>query len=273
MIEKADVCLFKPPMLTEQEAMNKLSIDIPGYPVEIFKYIEFEDIEKYKYFITSYGRLFINYGRELFPEEYIPPKQNNVYLRIELSCSTYQKRRRFFVHRLVANAFVPKLPIDIEMHRDLVNHKYNKDGRCNYAWNLEWVNDSENTLHGLYFNEKFNEELFDHNIILNRRSLIHYNQDGDLNPKSRISEHQANLICYAYTVLHYSIADCAKYAWLDGDEKDLLVVRSIINGHSWTSVSIKYGIIPKDKIKRKRTTSFRPERKDEYDKIRSTKRR
>lgn len=55
-VEKAEFCLFKPPILSEEEATEKLSININGYPKEIFKYIDFEDVIKNKYFITSYGR-------------------------------------------------------------------------------------------------------------------------------------------------------------------------------------------------------------------------
>lgn len=217
--------------------------------------------------------VFTNYGRELFPEEYVPPKQNNIYLRIELSCSSYKKRRKIFIHRLVANAFIEKSIDDITLNRNLVNHKYNKDGRCNYAWNLEWVNDSENTLHGLYFDKEFDPSLYDYNFITDRRCLINHDQDGELNPKSRISEYQAHLICYAYTVLKYNVDQCARYAWMEGNEKDLLIVRSIINGYSWNHVSINYGIIPKERVKRRRASRIRPEKKEEYDKIRNQKRR
>lgn len=275
MVEKAAICLFKQPILTEAEASEKLSLFIEGYPKEIFKYIHFEDVVENKYFITSYGRVFTSYGKELFPEAYIPPKQNNIYLRIELSCSTYIKRRKFFLHRLVANAFIPKTNDDIINNRDLVNHKYNKDGRCNFAWNLEWVNDSENTYHGLYFCEEYNHDLFDQDIILNRKSeLISYEQFGEDNPKSRISEFQANLICYAYTVLKYSMKNCAIYAWLEGNSSDIALVSSIVHGYCWNNVSIKYGIIPKEKrINIKRTTPIRPEMINEYNSIRNEKRR
>lgn len=274
MVEKAGVCLFQPPFLTEAEAAAKLSLQIPGYPVEEFKYIYFEDIIQLKYFITSYGRIFTSYGRELFPEEYIPPKQNKTYLRIELSCSSYIKRRKFFIHRLVANAFIPKTVDDIAMNRNLVNHKFNTDGRCNYAWNLEWVNDSENALHGMYFNEEYDESLFDQQLILSRRDLINYNQNGELNPKSRISEFQVHLICQAYTELGYSIEECAIYAWMEANPKDLLIIRSIIGGYSWTHISSQYGIKPGNKRSNiKRAIPIRPEKKDEYDTMRNKKRR
>lgn len=274
MVKKEAFCMFNPPKLTEIEAMQRLGLKINNYPTEEFKFIQMEDIIHEKYFITSFGRIFTSYGRELFPEEYYPPKKNNVYLRIELSCSGYIKRRKFFVHRLVGNAFIPKTQDDINNNRDLINHKYNKDGRCNFSWNLEWVNDSENTLHGLYFNEPYDEYMFNFEIIMNRRNFINYDQYGDNNPNSRISEYQAHLICYGYTVYGYSPRECAIYAWMEGNDKDVILVNSIINGYSWTKVSSQYGIVAKPKIpKSKRANPKREDKKEEYDNMKKDMRR
>ena len=156
-----------------------------------------------------------------------------------------------------------------------MNHKYNKDGRCNFAWNLEWVTDSENTLHGLYFSDKYTDYTLDPNIILDRKEkYISYDQNGEDNPKSRISEFQAHLICYAYTVLNYSIVDCARYAWLDGNEKDAILVSSIVNGYSWNHIGVQYGITPKPKrININRASPIRPEKEQEYISMRKEKRR
>ena len=135
-------------------------------------------------------------------------------------------------------------------------------------------NNSENVYHGLYFNEDFDEALYDNDIILSRKSHNLQDQYGEENPKSRISEFQANLICYAYTELGYSMKDCAIYAWMEGDSTDVALVSSIINGYAWKSVSINYGILPKEKRKSiKRATPIRPEKLDEYNEIRNKKRR
>lgn len=274
MVDRAPICIFKQHPLTPEEAKHKLSLYIAGFPPEEFSYIDMEDIAKYKYFITSYGRVFTVYGKELFPDYFNSIRENNIYIRIELSCTTYIKRRKFFIHRLVANAFIPKTLEDIELKRDCVNHKYNKDGRCNYAWNLEWCNISENTLHGLYFNEPYDPYLYDFNFITSRRDILvqNYSQIGEENPKARISEYQAMLICYAYTALGYSPEECAIYAWLEGNEKDMLVVYSIINGHSWQTVSSKYGIESKERVKPpKRTNPRRESKKAEYDEMKRNK--
>lgn len=263
---RAGFCIFRPPFLTPEEAQRKLSLYIPGYPLEEFKYIEIEDVAPEKYLITSYGRVFTSYGKELFPDYFLSVKEDNVYMRIELSCTTYIKRRKFFIHRLVANAFIPRTDEDIRLGRDCVNHKFNKDGRCNYAWNLEWCNISENTLHGLYFNEPYDVKLFDYTHITLRRDfeILNYSQIGEDNPKSRISEYQARLICYAHTVLGYNPYQCAKYAWLDGTERDITLVNSIINGHAWHSIIVDYDIEPKPRSKPNRVNPRREDKLDEY---------
>lgn len=262
---RAPFCIFRPPILTEEEANKNLPIYIPNYPKEEFKYIsDIEDIVPFKYFISSYGRVFTNYGKELFPEFY-ETKNSNTYCRIELSCNTYIKRRKFLIHRLVALSFIPKTQEDIEKGRDFVNHKYNKDGRCNYVWNLEWTTISENTLHGIYYNEPYDPYMFNIDHIMSRRSLISDYYFGDNNPKSRISEYQAHLICYAYTVLHYSLRDCALYAWLEGTKSDVSLVSSIVNGYSWPTVITQYGIEYNPQHSKKRANPKREEFKEEYE--------
>ncbi len=52
-------------------------------------------------------------------------------------------RKKFFVHRLVACAFLPN-PTELP----IVNHK-DLDKANNILSNLEWVNESENALHWL----------------------------------------------------------------------------------------------------------------------------
>lgn len=267
MSEKAGFCCFKPFPLTVEEANQKLALYIPGYPPELFAKIETEDIVRDKYFISTYGRVFTIYGKELFPEEWKSIHNKLTYLRIELSCSTFHKRRKFFIHRLVADAFIPKTEDDIINNRNIVNHKYNRDGRCNFVWNLEWSNLSENTLHGIHFESNYDIAMYNPSYILDRRALISYNQNGEANPKSRISDFQAHLICHAYTQLNYNIRDCAIYAWLEGTEKDCILVSSIVNGHAWKEVGILYGITPKETTKKDRCNPVRVEYKEEYDKI------
>ena len=259
MVKPNQIILYKPPILTELEAKNKLSIVINGYPSEEFKYISYEDIERNRYFITSYGRIFTNYGRELFPEDFNINDMHITYLCIELNCTGRLKRRKFFVHRLVAAMFIPKTEEDLLYGRDIVNHKYNTNGKCNYVWNLEWSNISENTIHGIHYNSSnIDMSLYDPSYIISRKhNYIDYDQSGDKNPKSRISEFQARLICIARTQYNYSSKDCAIYAGLEGNDKDIILVNSILNGYSWKHISSEYGIIPKSNKPKHRASRFR----------------
>ena len=64
---------------------------------------------------------------------------NSGYLAIKFTIDN--KRSTHLIHRLVAEAFVPNPD-----NKPFVNHKDgNKQNNC--AWNLEWVNNSENILH------------------------------------------------------------------------------------------------------------------------------
>ena len=47
------------------------------------------------------------------------------------------------MHRLVAQAFIPKTEEDLELGRNLVNHLDGNPSH-NWAWNLEWCTNGEN---------------------------------------------------------------------------------------------------------------------------------
>ncbi len=64
-------------------------------------------------------------------------------------------RRKFFIHRLVAIAFIPN-----PENKPLVDHKDEKKDN-NYIWNLQWCDESENTK--LYYERR--------NIIINPEGL------------------------------------------------------------------------------------------------------
>ena len=264
MVEPAPFCIFKPYKLSEEEAAQRLGLKIPEYPPEVFKYIKFEDIVPDYYMITSYGRIFNAFGRELNRDIYVTHR-NKTYWRIQLSCTTYIKRRYFYIHRLVANAFIPRTQEDIDMNRNMVNHIYDRSGLCNFVWNLEWVNDTENIMHSIHFNEPYDEALYNRSYIDDRDIPI-YDQSGETHSRAKISEYQAHLICYARIVLGYSMKDCATYAWLDHSKSSMNAVGAIINGYSWREVGIQYGIEPKPTRKIHPTREPRRiELKDEYE--------
>ena len=99
-----------------------------------------------------YGRikslLFRNNKCEKARERILVPSNNgNGYLIIFLSKNG--KRKRFYIHRLVANAFIPN-----PENKPCVNHRdYNKQN--NNLINLEWASVKENTIYSICNRPKF----------------------------------------------------------------------------------------------------------------------
>lgn len=90
-----------------------------------------------KYEISNYGRVWSK-ARHIFK---LPDTNNCGYLRIQLSRNG--NKERYFIHRLVAELFVPGKFADF-----VVNHI---DGNKlnNMATNLEWVSQTDNQRHSL----------------------------------------------------------------------------------------------------------------------------
>jgi hypothetical protein len=119
-----------------------------------------KDIEGYEnhYQVSNYGRVkalyrhFINAAGHIkkYPERILKvdvSTTNIPYCRVTLSKNHVTKR--FSVHRLVAQAFIPNLA-----SKPHVNH-LNNDGLDNRVENLEWVTHSENMLHAQKQNRLF----------------------------------------------------------------------------------------------------------------------
>ncbi len=140
--------------------MLSLNRDIESIPGETWATIE--DYPKYQ--ISSLGRvksLFYKRTRvsRILKQQFI----NYGYLRVELN----KKGNRFFVHRLVAKAFIPNTE-----NKPFINHK-NGVKTDNCVSNLEWCTNSENVKHAYSILGKEN----------NARFLNH--ERGHLNPKAR----------------------------------------------------------------------------------------
>lgn len=241
---RAPICFFNNGPLSPEQITYKCALYIERFPPEQFAIISFENIIPNSYYITTYGRIFTIDGRELFPmyDQAHNDKDQMIYLRIDLAC-TNGTRRKFYIHRLVAVMFIKKTVYEIENGKDLVNHKINRDGRCNYVWNLEWCDNEDNIRHANSPIIPYDEHLFDFTIITNRMDNILKNRLIPNRP-TKISDCQAMLICHAHMILGYCPQDCARYAWLDPTPDIMKIVHSIIQGRSWTQISSKYGIIP-----------------------------
>ena len=103
--------------------------------MEIFKVIK--NFENYS--VSNFGRVLNACKHELKP---IPNEKG--YFRVYLNNKT-QKHKQFFIHRLVAQAFIPN-PLNLPQ----INHKDNNQ-RNNCVENLEWC---DNTYNQRYSNAK-----------------------------------------------------------------------------------------------------------------------
>ena len=104
------------------------------YVYEKFYMIDFLDIKKNAYIVSSFGRVFsLLTNQEIYGTSNARKNNyNSVYLMTENG-----KVRKVAKHRLVARAFIPKTASDKKMNRIYVHHK-NWDNDYNYYWNLEW---------------------------------------------------------------------------------------------------------------------------------------
>ena len=102
--------------------LKEIYVDIQGF-IGLYKISNFGNVKSY---------------RKKEPIILSPFKDTKGYHRVSLCGKDYS------VHRLVANAFLPKID-----NKDLVNHK-DLIKTNNRVDNLEWCNNRENVLH--YFN-------------------------------------------------------------------------------------------------------------------------
>lgn len=232
-----------PDFVTKEEMDQLYSIKYDGMDREEFRLVEYENIIRNKYYISSYGRIFNTKGFRLIPFQ-TKSKHNNVwYYRIALQCENningkiYHTERKFDVHRLVATAFIPKTEEDILLNRNFVNHKLNMDGRCNFVWNLEWVNNSENILHAIN-----NKDLsLSKNIYKNPMQYEDITtQCGENNGRSKFTNQQIETFCESYYYYGLNLFESMERSLIEYDEENKRAMDLILQGKTWRSISFKY---------------------------------
>ncbi|MDR0269846.1 NUMOD4 domain-containing protein [Paenibacillus sp.] len=94
------------------------------------------------YEVSNYGRIKSLSNNISRKEKILRQQIRNGYMSVELS-KKGQKAKKFFVHRLVAIAFIPN-----PLGKKTVNHE---DGNklCNRLENLSWMTHSENIAHAI----------------------------------------------------------------------------------------------------------------------------
>lgn len=102
------------------------------------------------YFVSDDGEVYSNLGRgnrrngKIIPMYRIKPRAlPNGYLRVYMREDATGKRKDRYIHRLVAQAFLPR-----ENGKNFVNHK-DCDRSNNHVENLEWCTSAENNLYSM----------------------------------------------------------------------------------------------------------------------------
>lgn len=192
-----------------------------------FVHLDKDDCDEYRRFlVSSYGRVFDILNNRLVPQYSVVKSQNGYYKQV-LIYHNSMHNHNYFVHRLVALAFIPKTDEDIRLKRNIVNHK---DGfpPHNYAWNLEWCTVSENSIHAV------------------NTGLINQPK-GEKRSNALWSDEEVHLICslmedghkatYIYNILCDIIKD-PKVQY----ERVRSLYKHIIHRTHWTHISSQYDI-------------------------------
>lgn len=137
---------------TKHKPTFQLFIKFYPFTLENLDGEDWADIEGYegRYQISTFGRVKSLKGRWGESKILKPQISTNGYLRIELN--KIGKAKKFFIHCLVAQAFIPRENAYLQInHRD--GNKFN-----NFTENLEWVTASENQRHALQMGLRFSGE-------------------------------------------------------------------------------------------------------------------
>lgn len=213
-----------------------------GYPYEIFYKIDFYNIKKDAYIISSYGRIFsLNTGKEMSPilhgKGYL-----NIPLVMEEGYGYTNNKKSMKMHRLVAMAFIVKTTEDYIFNKDIVNHK-NLIKTDNHIWNLEWVNDDENRHHAIQNNASYFARLPKLFTPLNpvESQWGTGSAKGDRNGKSRLTEEQVHVICRALQQ-GKSPKECCELIGEEWNEQNSSVINNILHGRRRQDISSQYNL-------------------------------
>lgn len=209
------------------EYLNIPNVDIVDGHDEIWSFVvtdRHKSIEKSKrYIVSNYGRVYDLKKHRLLSFIYGPKSSNGYYYKsVHFETVEGETNPTYFVHRLVALAFIPRVD-----GKPFVNH-INACPSCCWAWNLEWCNASENYRHAV------------------KHGLINQSK-GESRPNSLWTDEEIHMICsmmqeghkatYIYNVLGDILKD-EKVTY----ERVRTLVKHIKHRTHWTHISDKYNI-------------------------------
>lgn len=177
-------------------------------------------IKENMYAISTYGRVFnIRTGRELSLTE-----NNDYYLSTGLQMND-NSRKNYLIHRLVAEAYIPYTEEDIALGRDCINHKDLRPFH-NEVSNLERMTRAENNRHARENGADRIKKCMQHSKPKWSDGSV---TAGDRNGMVRVTDEQVHKICKSLESGKSRKQACID-AGLEGDYRDLAVVRTIVNG-------------------------------------------
>lgn len=212
--------------------LNKF-YDYSNKVVEMFKVIDDSiapGVKEDMYAISNYGRVInIRTGHELSLIQ-----NDNGYLSTGLQMKD-NSRRLFLDHRLVANAFIDKTQEDIDMGRNIINHK-DLNTAHNEPINLEYNTFRENNIHAKINNAVGKNNKKEKNNWSNGNITCNEN-----NGMARITNEQVHIICQSL-VNGDTCKQASINAGLEGNLNDTRLAQSISCGKRHKNISKEYGI-------------------------------
>lgn len=210
---------------------------------ERIKWVDFMDIKKKTYAVTTYGRVInVRTGKELKQTD----KDGYRYVTLNRTGKEGRKRCCVYVHRLVANAFIMKTQEEIERGCNNINHK----DLCtwnNRVDNLEWCTQYENVIHAvnngaqIHIDEGNDDNDYVFIFISNGSCEGWIGQSGEYNNNARLTNEQVHTICRELEKRTPG-SKIAEIVGLEGNSNDISIITSIRCEKRWKSISSQYNI-------------------------------
>jgi hypothetical protein len=193
---------------------------------EEWKEIDFFNIKQNTYLISNFGKVFSK-----AKNGYLSPAITNGYYTVQL-CMQDGTRKSFYIHRLVAKAFIYNPEPDILTD---VNHK-NLCRSDDFTENLEWVTKQENNYHE-NINRGHNTEQVSGKGAWGNGEFTY----GENNGMSKWKEKEVRIMLLALEN-GSSYAEALLLAGKDVTSNNISNLSHIARGHRWKHLSKEYNI-------------------------------
>lgn len=175
IIENNEIEIWRPIKGTyfEMSNFNRMRSKLYAWtrePFEIWRMIDYRDIVKDQYAVSTFGRIInVNTGHLMTP---CPSEKG--YLMVLFRTNTKRGMKSIKIHRIIASTFC-------EGQSDEcceVNH-IDGDKNNNYAYNLEWISHLDNIRHA-----------YKHNLV----RVLHGEEHGNAKMSNALAEHICRLL-------------------------------------------------------------------------------